>query len=192
MPSAIGRSKRPPSFGRSAGARFTVIRPAGNSKREFSSAARTRPLLSFTTVAGRPTIQNAGSPLARLTSTCTRGACSPTCARQATRATAMLHPTRCALRLRSRLRARRARTRRRADRGRGRPRAFERGQTRLERLKLRPGSLEYPRLRVELVPGHEVELAEPLAQHGAEVVLEILLHAAQRRGHTLEQTAREL
>src|SRR5947208_5623299 len=58
IPSAMGRSNRPPSLGRSAGARFTVIRPAGNSKRELRSAARTRSLLSFTTVAGRPTIQN--------------------------------------------------------------------------------------------------------------------------------------
>src|SRR5438105_6040730 len=55
IPSAMGRSNRPPSLGRSAGARFTVIRPAGNSKRELRSAARTRSLLSFTTVAGRPT-----------------------------------------------------------------------------------------------------------------------------------------
>ena len=64
------------------------MRPAGNSKREFTSAARTRSLLSFTTVAGKPTMQKVGSPLARLTSTCTSGAPSPTCARQATRATA--------------------------------------------------------------------------------------------------------
>src|SRR5207253_11321120 len=63
IPSAMGRSNRPPSLGRSAGARFTVIRPAGNSKRELRSAARTRSLLSFTTVAGRPTIQNVVSLL---------------------------------------------------------------------------------------------------------------------------------
>ena len=36
MPSAIGRSKRPLSFGRSAGARLTVMRRAGNSKRQLS------------------------------------------------------------------------------------------------------------------------------------------------------------
>src|SRR6267378_551719 len=39
MPSAMGRSKRPLSLGSSAGARLTVIRRAGNSKREFTSAA---------------------------------------------------------------------------------------------------------------------------------------------------------
>ena len=42
MPSAIGRSKRPDSFGRSAGARLTVILRTGNSKPAFCSAARTR------------------------------------------------------------------------------------------------------------------------------------------------------
>ncbi len=50
----MGRSKRPPSLGRSAGARFTVMRPAGNSKSQCASAARTRSLLSRTTGAGKP------------------------------------------------------------------------------------------------------------------------------------------
>ena len=40
MPSAIGRSKRQPSLGRSAGDRLTVMRPAGNSKPEFASASK--------------------------------------------------------------------------------------------------------------------------------------------------------
>src|SRR5262249_45132884 len=81
MPSAIGRSKRPLSFGSSAGARFTVIRRAGNSKREFTSAARTRSRLSFTSVSGRPTMVNEGSPVARCTSTVTSGAARPASAR---------------------------------------------------------------------------------------------------------------
>src|SRR6266571_224165 len=38
MPSAMGKSNRPLSLGSSAGARLTVIRRAGNSKREFASA----------------------------------------------------------------------------------------------------------------------------------------------------------
>jgi hypothetical protein len=42
MPSAIGRSKRPDSLGRSAGARLTVMRRWGNSKPQFWIAARTR------------------------------------------------------------------------------------------------------------------------------------------------------
>src|SRR6266487_625091 len=81
MPSAIGRSNRPLSFGSSAGARLTVMRRAGNSKREFTSAARTRSRLSFTSVSGRPTMVNEGRPFARCTSTVTSGASSPESAR---------------------------------------------------------------------------------------------------------------
>ena len=77
MPSAIGRSKRPDSFGRSAGARLTVIRRIGNSKRLLSRAARTRSRASRTSVSGRPTSVNAGRPLARWTSTVTSGAAMP-------------------------------------------------------------------------------------------------------------------
>jgi hypothetical protein len=50
----MGRSKRPPSFGKSAGARLTVMCPAGSSNPQLASAARTRSLLSFTTVSGQP------------------------------------------------------------------------------------------------------------------------------------------
>src|SRR6478736_2105487 len=81
MPSAMGRSKRPPSFGRSAGARFTVMRPAGKAKPQCARAARTRSLLSRTTGAGSPTILNVGRPEPRCTSTLTRGAASPVSAR---------------------------------------------------------------------------------------------------------------
>ncbi len=62
MPTAIARSKRPPSFGRSAGARLTVTRPAGKSKPQLESAARTRSLLSLTAVSSSPTTENEGSP----------------------------------------------------------------------------------------------------------------------------------
>src|SRR5882672_188416 len=81
IPSAIGRSKRPLSLRSSAGARLTVMRRAGNSKREFTSAARTRSRLSFTSVSGRPTMVNEGRPLPRCTSTVTSGALSPASAR---------------------------------------------------------------------------------------------------------------
>ena len=45
----------PDSFGRSAGARLTVIRRAGNSNCAFCSAARTRSRASRTSVSGNPT-----------------------------------------------------------------------------------------------------------------------------------------
>ena len=56
MPSAIGRSKRPDSFGRSAGARLTVTACcAGTRSRSFCNAARTRSRASLTSVSARPT-----------------------------------------------------------------------------------------------------------------------------------------
>src|SRR5690625_1837756 len=81
MPSAIGKSKRPPSLGKSAGARLTVIRLLGNSKPHVSRAARTRSLLSRTAASGKPTIDKDGRPLARCTSTMTDGASIPSTAR---------------------------------------------------------------------------------------------------------------
>ena len=68
MPSAIGRSKRPPSLGRSAGARLTVIAARGYSNCAFWIAARTRSRASFTAVSGRPTIEVPGRPPDRCTS----------------------------------------------------------------------------------------------------------------------------
>src|SRR5215472_3171133 len=152
-PRAIGRSKRPPSFGRSAGARFTVMRPAGNSNCELRSAARTRSLASRTTMAGRPTIENVGNPLARLTSTCTSGALRPTCARQATRAKAMTSVL-------------------------GLGCAFHGREPRLECFEPRTRALEHPGLRVELIARDQVELTQALAQDRTEARLEILLHGA--------------
>src|SRR5882672_3136638 len=81
IPSAIGRSKRPLSLRSSAGARLTVMRRAGNSKRELTRAARTRSRASFTSVSGRPTMVNEGSPFPRCTSTVTSGAFKPASAR---------------------------------------------------------------------------------------------------------------
>ena len=75
------RSKRPPSFGRSAGARLTVIRPGGLSWPPKASAARTRSRLSRTAVSASPTTENCGRPAPQKTSTRTGGASSPNCAR---------------------------------------------------------------------------------------------------------------
>ena len=77
----MARSKRPPSFGRSAGAKLTVILRAGKSKCEFKRALRTRSLLSLTAVSGMPTMDRLGKPLKRWTSTVTAGASMPHLAR---------------------------------------------------------------------------------------------------------------
>ena len=77
MPIAIGRSNRPPVFGISAGAKFTVIRLAGNSNPELIIAPRTLSLLSLTAVSGKPTVEKAGKPFAKWTSTITGNACTP-------------------------------------------------------------------------------------------------------------------
>src|SRR5258706_2640677 len=94
MPIAIGRSKRPLSFGRSAGARFTGTRPAGKSKRAVCNAARTRSRASFTSVSGRPTMWNCGSPPPTCASTLTSGASRPARPRLKTTATCMRHSSR--------------------------------------------------------------------------------------------------
>ncbi len=81
MPSAIGKSKRPPVLRMSAGPRLTVIRLCGNSRLQFEIAPRTRSLLSRTAASGRPTIENLGRPPDRNTSIVTGGAVTPSCAR---------------------------------------------------------------------------------------------------------------
>ena len=78
MPRAMGRSNRPPSLGRSAGARLTVMRRWGNSKPLLTSAERTRSRLSRTAVSPMPTMVKAGSPGARWVSTRTSRAWMPT------------------------------------------------------------------------------------------------------------------
>ncbi len=76
-PSAIGRSKWLPSFGRSAGAMLTVMRRAGSASPDASSAARTRSRASDTALSGSPTTLNAGSPGATCTCTSTARASMP-------------------------------------------------------------------------------------------------------------------
>src|SRR4029077_5736737 len=70
--------------------------------------------------------------------------------------------------------------------------ALERRQPRLERLELRTRALENACLSIEFVAAHQIELAQPLAQHGAEVALEVHPHAPQCGWHALEQSTGEL
>src|SRR5450830_820896 len=92
IPRAIARSKRPPSLGRSAGARLRVMRRAGYCSAELRMALRTRSLLSLTAVSGKPTSVSDGRPLAICTSTLTAGASTPIWARLWTMARDMLIP----------------------------------------------------------------------------------------------------
>ena len=72
-----GQVVRGPSFLRSAGARFTVMRRMGNSQPELRTAARTRSRDSWTAVSGRPTTVKAGRPEAISASTSTMTPCMP-------------------------------------------------------------------------------------------------------------------
>ena len=65
MPTSMGRSYTVPTFRRSAGARFTVMRDTGKGKPQLRMAARTRSRASFTAASGRPTTSKAGSPADR-------------------------------------------------------------------------------------------------------------------------------
>jgi len=73
----MGKSNRPPSLGKSAGAKFMVIRLAGNSNWQFIKALRTLSLLSLTAASGSPTIERLGNPLARWASTVISVASTP-------------------------------------------------------------------------------------------------------------------
>ena len=76
-PKAIGRSKWLPSFNRSAGDKFTVMRRGGSARPMAASAARTRSRDSATALSGRPTTVNAGRPLIICTCTSTATASTP-------------------------------------------------------------------------------------------------------------------
>ena len=74
MPTAIGKSNRPDSLGKSAGAKLTVMRwLLGNAKPLLRMAERTRSRASRTSVSAKPTKLKLGKPLAKCTSTVTRG-----------------------------------------------------------------------------------------------------------------------
>ena len=82
----MGKSSRPESLGKSAGARLTVMRLLlGNSSPEFWMAQRTRSRASLTSTSASPTSVKLGKPLAKWTSTVTRVASSPLNARLCTK-----------------------------------------------------------------------------------------------------------
>ncbi len=67
----MGRSNPGPSFLRSAGARFTVVRLGGSVMPRLAIAAMTLSLDSLTALSGRPTVVKVGSPRTMSTSTST-------------------------------------------------------------------------------------------------------------------------
>src|SRR5206468_12550755 len=145
MPRAIGRSNRPDSLGRSAGARLTVTLRDGNSNWAFCSAARTRSRLSLTSVSGSPTRLNAGNPPARCTSTATGGASNPESARLCRTATGITY--------RRELDPRTAAPVPPSALLGARPRfaCFELGDPRLQRLELFPRAQQDLRLKLEFL-----------------------------------------
>src|SRR5687768_5271423 len=147
MPSAIGKSKRLESLGSSAGARLTVMRRAGNSKRAWLSAARTRSRASRTSVSGKPTIWKAGRPGPRCTSTVTSGASMPASARLATMATDKRISLLCCGESNARL-------------ARGFTR-LELGDARFELGQLGLRALEQLLLHLEVLAQHQVQPREP-------------------------------
>src|SRR5688500_15109965 len=161
IPSAMGRSKRLESLGSSAGARLTVMRRAGNSKRAWLSAARTRSRASRTSVSGSPTMWNAGSPGPRCTSTVTSGASMPASARLATVATdkrfspgyAQASNARSGWRFTARL---------------------ELGNAGFELGELGLGALEQLLLHLEIFAQHQVELRESCGKQCLQVLLDVL------------------
>src|SRR5260221_11594350 len=170
MPTAMGRSKRPPSLGKSAGDKLTVMRPVGKSKPVVSSAERTRSLLSRTTASGRPTMANVGSPDPKWTSTRTRGAASPKGARLKAVLTSSGVPT-CIAAITSLLRpevfaACCARLLRREP-------ALDLLQTRFHGGQLGLGSFQNGGLYIELLPADQIEFAQLGLQHGLEIALQI-------------------
>src|SRR5450830_1155341 len=142
MPRAMGRSNRPDSLGKSAGARLTVMRLEGNSKRAFCNAARTRSLDSFTSVSGKPTMVKEGKPLARWTSTVTCGACMPARARLFRTARLMvgagINPVGSL----------------------GFLSCFEFGHACFQRFQLGAGLGQHLRLNVEFFTGHQIKLGK--------------------------------
>jgi len=83
---AIGRSKWLPSFGISAGDRFTVIRLDGNATLIADRDERTRSRASLTALSGKPTMPKAGKPGVTAHCTSTRRASMPSKATVSARA----------------------------------------------------------------------------------------------------------
>src|SRR5580704_728247 len=173
MPTAMGRSKRPPSLGKSAGDKFTVMRPAGKSNPAVSSAERTRSLLSRTTASGSPTMAKAGNPGPKCTSTRTSGAESPAGARLRTVLTRFSTPP----------------PGRRLGRRKIR---FDVLQPLLHGGERRLRSRQQCRLHIELLPVHQIELRQLGLQDRLEIALQVPAEAAHRRGYRLRQAPCEL
>src|SRR5260221_4759619 len=165
MPSAIGRSNRPDSLRRSAGAKFTVTLRAGNSDCAFCNAARTRSRASRTSASGRPTRWMPGNPPAMCTSTATRGAATPASARLCRMATdiprsvAAPRPLTVAERY--------------GSVGRWPEPRFQFGDARLEPLELLARFGQHPRLGVEFFARHEIEARDAALQDGPDVLFDI-------------------
>src|SRR5690606_28784811 len=178
MPSAIGRSKRPPHLGRSAGARLTVMRRAGNSNCAHWIAARTRSLASRTAASGKPTIDIDGNPPPRWTSTLTAGARTPARARPGTSASPMVAGS----------------VGRGAGRrtGRGRLPRLEVGDHGLQLFELLAGAQQHRALHLELLAGDQVELGQARLQHRLEVLLQFLAALAQAGGNQAAEAAGEV
>mgnify|MGYP003513389433 CR=1 FL=1 len=73
----------------------------------------------------------------------------------------------------------------------GEPR-FQLSDARLERLEPSARALQHFALGIELVTPGEIELGEIGAQHGAEVVLQILPQVRHARRQALQQTAQQI
>src|SRR5690606_15373072 len=157
-PRAMARSKRPPSLGRSAGARLRVMRRAGKSKPEFWIALRTRSLLSLTAVSGRPTRVMPGRPLARCASTLTAGASTPTWARLWTMARDMDHSLIACPPM--------------GLFGGWGVLGFKLRQSRFECFQAGAGACQHGHLTVEFLAADQVQFAEGALQQGLELGLE--------------------
>src|SRR5699024_4295315 len=177
MPSAIGRSKRPPCLGRSAGARLTVMRRCGNSNWAQWIAARTRSLASRTAASGRPTMDMPGSPPARWTSTATAGAETPARARPCTSASAMGNAS--------------VGGRRRGLRALAVQFGLHPLHGLLQRFQLLAGAQQHRALDFELLAGDQVELGQPALQHRLEVLLDFLAAFAHRGRYQAAEAARQ-
>src|SRR5690606_187908 len=178
IPRAMARSKRPPSLGRSAGARFTVIARAGNSNCELRIAARTRSFASRTAVAGSPTIDIRGRPPASCTSTCTAGALTPARARPCTSARVM------AVRSAGRIAV--------ATSAAGRLPGFQARERALQRLDLLAGLPQHRALDLELLAGHQVQPRQARLEDRLEVLLQCVAALAQSGRHQAAEAAGEV
>src|SRR5690606_30310424 len=144
-------------------------RRAGNSNCAHWIAARTRSLASRTAASGRPTIDMAGSPPARCTSTRTSGARTPTRARLCTIARPMV-----AASVAGRLRE-----------------VGQFGQARCQGVELLARAQQHGALHVAFLAGDQLQLAQTGLQHRLEVLLQFFATLAQPGWHQVAEAAGE-